>query len=272
MRVFFICFLLLCACQPPQKSPEVLVTAAPYALFVEQIAGDSLTVDVLVPPGTNPHIYEPTPREVKRFLGSRIWFRLGEGLETRIFKMMQERNPDLITVDLTEDFRLREEEGEGLDRHLWMSPKLAMEQAKIIAQTLEEAYPEHKKAFRQGLAALLKKLTLLDKELAEELEPLANSAMLVSHPAFGYFCEEYNLKQLSIECEGKDPLPRDIEKTLVEAKKSSVRAVFTLPEYNNKGAILIAKKLKLPIYEIDPYAKDYFEMMRKLGDALVEGD
>ncbi len=269
---FFATLLALLGCQPSQPSPDVLVTTAPYATFVERIAGDLIKVDVLVPPGTNPHIYEPTPKQVQKILGVHIWFRLGESIETRIFDVLKERNPDLIAVDLTKDFELQEEAGEGFDRHLWMSPKLAMKQAKIIAQTLQEAYPEHKEVFNQGLSSLLAELNQLDQELTKELMPIKGQAMLVSHPAFGYFCEEFGLQQLSVEFEGKDPLPQDIARMMEAARKSTVRAVFILPEYNNKGALLIAEELHLPVYEIDPYSKDYFETLRKLGSLLAKSD
>ena len=270
--LFFAVLLAFLGCQPSEPSPNVLVTTAPYATFVQRIAGDLIKVDVLVPPGTNPHIYEPTPKQVQKILGVHIWFRLGESIEARVFDAMKERNPELIAVDLTKGFDLQEEAGEGFDRHLWMSPKLAMQQAKIIAQTLQEAYPEHKETFDQGLDSLLADLSQLDQELAKELMPIKGQAMLVSHPAFGYFCEEFGLQQLSVEFEGKDPLPQDIARMLDAARQNTVRSVFILPEYNNKGAILIAEELHLPIYEIDPYSKDYFETMRKLGNLLAQSD
>ena len=270
--LFFALLLALLGCQPSEPSPDVLVTTAPYATFVERIAGDLIKVDILVPPGTNPHIYEPTPKQVQKILGVHIWFRLGESIETRVFNVMKERNPELIAVDLTKNFELQEEEGEGFDRHLWMSPKLAMEQAKIIAQTLQEAYPQHKEIFNQGLSSLLADLDQLDQELTKKLMPIKGQAMLVSHPAFGYFCEEFGMQQLSVEFEGKDPLPQDIEKMMEAVKQSTVRAVFILPEYNNKGALLIAEELHLPVYEIDPYAKNYFGTMRKLGSLLAKSD
>ncbi len=275
MKSCYFLFALLFAlwgCQPSEPSANVLVTVPPYAAFVERIAGDKLRVDVLVPPGTNPHIYEPTPRQVEKILNVHIWFRLGESIESRVLEAMQERNSELIVVDLTKGFGLRYEGEEGLDRHLWMSPLLAIEQCKIIAQSLEEAYPQYKETFQTGLNSLVKDLEALDVELKKELAPIKGQAMIVSHPAFGYFCDEFGLQQLSIEVEGKDPLPKDIQNILEAAKKTSVRAVFILPQYNNKGALLIAKNLHLPVFEIDPISKDYFETMRKLGNFLAKSD
>jgi zinc transport system substrate-binding protein len=99
--------------------------------------------------------------------------------------------------------------------------------------------------------------------------PFSGLSFFWSHPAFGYYCQEFGLKQLSIEYEGKDPLPQDIVQTLEEAKKSKVRAVFIQKQYNNKGAELIAEKLGLPVYLVDPYAEEYFENLRFITSLIV---
>lgn len=269
LRNFFFVFLFcIGGCQTPEPSADVLVTTAPYATFTQRIAGDLVKKEILVPPGTNPHIYEPTPKQIQKILDVRIWFRLGESIEARVAEAMQERNPNLVEIDLTKGFGLIDEGEEGLDRHLWLSPKLAIEQSKVMAQTLQDIYPEHKEKFQEGLDKLVNDLEILDQELTLQLAPIKGQAMLVSHPAFGYFCQEFGLQQLSVEVEGKDPLPQDISHMLEVAKKNTVRAVFILPEYNNKGAILIAEKLGLPVYEIDPYSENYFETMRTLGNIL----
>ena len=93
---------------------------------------------------------------------------------------------------------------------------------------------------------------------------------MVSHPAFGYFCKDYALKQLSVEYEGKDPRPRHLENVLREAKKGSLKLAITLPQYNNKGTLLIAEKLNLSTQMIDPYSSDYLATMDQLAQMIAE--
>ena len=228
-------------------------------------------MQVLVPSGANPHIYEPTPKQVQKALQARIWFRLGEPIETKMFNIVSGQG--MRVVDLSEGINLISEEHgdhiEGKDRHIWMSPKLALQQATVIAGSLAEVFPEFKEQFQVGLQNFLGDLSKIDEEIARELKPFAGDAILVSHPAFGYYCQEFGLKQLSIEYEGKDPLPQDITRTLQEAKDSKVRAVFTVAQYNNKGAELIAKQLQLPVYAIDPYAQDYFENLQHITSLIA---
>lgn len=273
--ILFLLSLFSCNSQPEQPAkPSALVTVPPYKFFVERIAGDSVDVQVLVPPGANPHIYEPTPKQVEKAYEVDIWFRLGEPSEEKILTVLQEQNQMLRVVDVTKGIDLMGEghccdhHEEGKDRHVWMSPKLAAIQAKTIAETLSEAFPMHKGQFYEGLNSLLADLESLDGELQKKLEPMKGDAILVSHPAFGYFCQEFGLKQLSIEYEGKEPLPQDVIHTLREAENAHVRAVFIQIQYNNKGALLVADKLHLPVYSVDPYASDYLENLRRIADDI----
>jgi zinc transport system substrate-binding protein len=150
-----------------------------------------------------------------------------------------------------------------------MSPKLAKVQVEKIFTTLCATYPNYQEQFQKGFDDLVQDLEQLDADLSQELAPFAGDALLVSHPAFAYYCADYHLKQLSIECEGKDPLPQDIEKTVKEAKSAHVQSILTQPQYNNKAAILIGEQLHLPVYEVDPYAQDYIQNLRHITKLII---
>jgi zinc transport system substrate-binding protein len=157
-----------------------------------------------------------------------------------------------------------------LDRHIWLSPKLAAKQAAAIGEALSRQFPEKKELFQTNLARLTFDLVLLDLEIETILKPVANRTILVSHPAFAYFCKDYNFVQLSVEYEGKDPRPKHLEEILKEAVANSMEVALALPQYNNKGAQLIAEKLHVPVHLIDPYSADYFETMRKLAHLIAD--
>ncbi len=262
------------------EKPSILVTAAPYAYFLEKIGKGHLQPQILVPPGANPHIYEPSPKQVEAILKTSMWFKLGESIEQKILTILKESNPDYLAIDLsknipsiymTEDcHETCAHNHDTIDRHFWLSPKIAALQVAMMTKALIESYPRWESDFKLGCEELLQELSELDHQLQKELLPFAGEAILVSHPAFGYFCEEFHLKQLSIESEGKDPLPQDIVKTLKEAQSFHVRAIFLQAQYSNKGTILIAEKLNLPIYEVDPYALNYTENLIRIGELISQ--
>jgi len=285
-KIFFACLCLLFACSAPPapSSRTVLVSLPPYADFVEKVAQGKVDVVVLVPPGANPHIYEPSPRQVQEISKAGIWFRNGDPAENKILTVLTQENRALVVRNLTEGVSLLSNTGhscedphhhhheESKDLHVWLNPKIAEAQVAVIAETLSRAYPEFREEFKRNSENFLELLRRTDQEISADLAPFKDDAILVSHPAFGYFCAAYGLKQLSIECEGKDPLPQDIAHTLEEAEQAHVRAVFIQAQYNNKGALLIAEKLHIPAHDVDPYARDYLDNIRHLANLITHAD
>src|SRR5690606_22886961 len=141
---------------------------------------------------------------------------------------------------------------------------LAKQQAQTIFETLSQEFPEHRVLFAKNLEELLAELDALDTSLHALLDSIENRSLLVSHPAFGYFCRDYGLEQISVEFEGKDPRPKSLERLLESVKETPPALSLALPQHNNKGIQIIAKELKVPLQIIDPYSSDYFSMMRAL--------
>lgn len=282
-KLLLLCLLLAgCSKSPTQASssrPLLLVSIGPYRLLTERIAGEGFEVRTIVPAASNPHSYEPTSRQVSDMAEGTLWFQIGEPFEAKIFPVLKRQNPKLAVQDLREGIQMIEEEGslgckhccmDHLDRHIWLSPKLAAVQVALIEKALVGQFPEHKELFEKNSAKLQEELLALDQEIKALLKDVKRRAILVSHPAFGYFCKEYELTQLSIEYEGKDPRPKHLEEILNKAVAESMEIALALPQYNNKGAQLIAEKLHVPIHLIDPYAENPFETLKKLAQLISD--
>lgn len=287
-RKLFLSFLLLigvsCSKSPQPSSekptkPVLLVSIAPYRFLTEQIAGPDFQVLTAVPPGSDPHSFEPTSQQMQQLLAGQVWFRIGEPFEEKAVSLLKQTRANLVVQDLREGIALIPEASSSpcphcshdhFDRHIWLSPRLAAIQAETIANVLSETFPDHGALFESNLQKLKATLTALDQEIEALLKPVEGRALLVSHPSFGYFCQDYDLLQLSIEYEGKDPRPKHLERILQEAKAHHAAIAFAQPQYNNKGAQLIAEKMHLPIRLIDPYGADYVETLRKLAQWIAD--
>lgn len=277
MRKTLILFLILLAScfAPASKSskPVVLVTIPPYAYFVERIAGNTVSIEIFVPSGISPHDYEPTPKQIEKFIGANLWLRCGEPGEQKVLPFLRKNHVKDVNlsegIELLSDHTCAHHHG-GQDLHFWLDPVIALQQCKKINEQLIQMWPEHQKLFEENFSHLSMDLEALDDKIKTELASLKGSSLLLSHPALGYYCKRYGLHQLSIECEGKEPLPQQVAKIVKEAQATHVKVIFTEPQYNNKGAVLIAGKLQLPIYEINPYAGDYFKIMNEITDSIVK--
>lgn len=275
-RLFISFFCIIPILGYPQV-PVVLVSVPPYLYFVKKIAGNTVSAESLIPFGANPHSYEPTPKQVQLQKQAVLWLKLGEKADQKAQRVFQEmKNPPLI-IDLTEGLVLLSYKNtkdhccahhSTKDLHIWLSPKMMQEQAKKITQALIELFPIHVKLYQNNLTDLLKELEQADQELATLLKDKQGKAILVSHPAFAYFCRDYNLEQLSLEEEGKDCLPKYIPELLRKIKALDIGGIIIEPQHSSKAAELFAQELKISTYPIDPYSEDYITNLKQMAEVV----
>ncbi|MBS3903493.1 MAG: zinc ABC transporter substrate-binding protein [Anaplasmataceae bacterium] len=277
---YLLCTLLLASCQKADSShtptPKILVSIAPYQYFVDRIAGDTVEVVCLVPKGTNPHLYETPPRLIEDALQASLWFKLGEPGEEKFVDLFKTKSAMRI-VSLTDGLDLIEDSctcahqhnHEAQDLHVWLSVHLAEQQVLSIFKELCSAFPQHATLYAERLQKLNHDLHTLDKEISALLDSNPTQAVLLSHPSLGYFCRDYHIEQLSIEIEGKEPLPNSLIQLLDDAKNKNIRKILLQPQHETRGAERIAKELGLPLESIDPYGDDYFFSMRQIAQAIA---
>ncbi|MBB65511.1 MAG: metal-binding protein [Waddliaceae bacterium] len=273
-------FVTFSSCQSSAKAekPNIEVSIAPYRYFVERLIGEHITVDLLVPIGANSHSFEPTPQQAMRVANADLWLRIGDAFEDRIISAVRDLKKSPKIVDLRDGIDLIAEETlhhhdhshSGKDPHTWLSPALMKHQLQIIVSELEALYPEHASLITENFIILNKELDDLDLYLRKSLSRVVNRSMMVSHGAFAYFCREYNLQQIAIEWEGRDPLPQQLTHTIQMAREHSIKKIYVQPQFSQKGATLIAHELGAELVLIDPYSEDYFSNLRRLANELAE--
>lgn len=271
-----------------------MVSLPPYRDFVKRIAGDSILVEVLVPPGFDPHVFDPSPKEINMIASTSLWVNVGMPFETRLLNAAKQVNQQMQVLNLQDHVdrileskttKILELEGKkkehhhhghdscchtsGYDPHIWMSPKMMIRQVQAINLALGSILPEKREQFNHNTQELLHDLQSLDEEISNELTPFRGESLLVSHPSLGYFCRDYNLLQISIEMEGKDPLPREVQEIVNQLKQRKINCVFIEPQFNNRGAKLIAEMMDLDVIEFNPLSEKYFHMIRYITHAIT---
>ncbi len=272
-RIFFfliapVFFILGCS-SPHERSnkPLVVVAIPPYVNLVEELGDDMIEVDSILSPNDDPHTFEPKPRQMDSFKNARLFIGVGEPFEAGIIKALKRTSPNLQVLNLTQVTP----PSRG-DRHIWMSPALVEAQAPAIATSIKTIVSGgQQKQINENLAELQSELNSLNEKIQQQLRPFTAQAILVSHPSFSYFCDQYNLVQIPVESEGKDPLPRQLE-AILQIKQSKIfRCAFVVPQGAGKGTRQIAKRLEIPTYDFNPLAEDYFNNMKKLSDLIAQG-
>lgn len=280
------CFFLLCigilSSEEKQEKPlsyVVLVSVSPHKFFIEKIAKDTVKVYLMVPAGASSHTYEPSPKQLLASSVADVWFQLGEPFEIKASNALTSYHPQMKIVSMQEGLDLiragcgcHQHKGHchDVDLHYWLSPQLAKIQAKTIAENLSVLYPENRDLYQKNLQSFVQELDELDQFVRKTMEKKKNPLIMVSHPAYGYFCRDYGCEQLSIEFEGKDPTPQQLTKVLQRARQAKIRTIFIQMQYNSKGARLIADQIGAKIVTLDPYAENYFRSIREIAEHFAQ--
>ena len=264
----------------------VFVSIPPQKYFVEKIGGSLVTVSVMVPPGANPHIYEPRPNQMTALSKSRIYFAVGVTFETVWLPKFAKLNPQLRIVhtdkgiDKMAMVAHHHEEIEGgkhntaakgtqrddapgpFDPHVWVSPPEVKIMARNILDALVEVDPSNSRTYQSNEEAFLKEIDKLDKDLAEIFKDKKGLKFMVYHPAWGYFARAYGLEQVPVEIEGKEPKPEQLKTLITRSKKDGIKVIFVQPQFSTKSAETLAKAIGGEVIFADNLREDWEKNLR----------
>ena len=281
-------FLLLVCHSNREKEANVLtVTIEPQRYFLEQIVGDKFQVNTLVPPGSSPETYEPSPSAMIKLGNSRAYFKVGFlGYENVWTGKLAENNPDLKIVDCSvgiepvygghghhdhshEAADHSHNQTDAADPHVWSSAKNAVLFSQNMLNAVVELDVEHADLYRANFAKLTQKIAETDSALTRLLKDIPTRSFIVYHPALAYLARDYNLTQHSIEFEGKNPSPAQMKELVDLAKAENIKIVFVQQEFDIKNSEVIAREIGATSHTINPLAYEWDEELIRIAQLLA---
>ena len=260
----------------------VAVSLQPYATIVKMVGGARVNVVTLLPPGADPHNYEPKPAIIKAFSLAQVYFTDSSGLDKAWMPRFLAANKKVNVINMSNGIEWMNMEHDGhdlhghhdvdLDPHIWTSPARVKILAMNIFNFLKKYDPEHMKYYvarYQNTQELLEKKSREINEAVINMPPKSRS-FIVFHPSYGYLAKDYKLKQYAIEVNGKEPKPRDLSKLIQIGRKNGTKIVFVQPQFSKRAAQTIAKDLGAVIVETDPLSDDFIGNLQKFIDALKQ--
>jgi len=276
--MFFPLSLLLVSCTGYTQTDHrlgVTVTILTQADFVENVGGEKIRINVMIPPGASPHTYEPMPSQMQDLSQSSMYAMVGSGIEFELTWMDKfiTANKNMLVVDCSKGIDIYEgKEGDSfhapIDPHVWMSPPNAQIMVQNIANGLIRIDPENRSFYENNRDAYIQRLINLDEEITSVVSGLQNRTFIVDHPAFGYFAREYGLNMLAIEAEGKTPTPSELASIIERARENNVHIIIASPQFNPTSAKVIADSIDAKLVTVDPLAKNYIDNMHMLLEEL----
>lgn len=264
---------------------EVFVSIPPQQWLSEMIGGELITTGVLVARGQDPHTFEPTPRQISSLARSRLYFTIGMEFEQQIIRKLDGAISTMAMVDTTatidkiatslpglEEAGHHEEKTShgghqhvGDDPHVWLSPPNLIKMAKVMAEAMIIADPDHAATYRQNLKQTTDSLAQLHRDIAAMLAPFKGASFYVFHPSFGYFAKEYGLQQEAVEISGKSPTPKQISALIAKAREDKVRIIFVQPQFDSKSATAVARAIGGVVEPLDALAEDIPANLRTMA-------
>jgi len=152
------------------------------------------------------------------------------------------------------------------DPHIWLAPSLVKIQAGPIRDALQTSDPAHKADYAANYAKFAANIDRLDSDLRQVFDGKQGLRFMVFHPSWGYFAKAYNLKQVPIEIEGKNPKPAQLKELIEHARENKIRIVFVQPQFSARSAKLIAREIGGQVAFADPLAEDWMDNLRMVAD------
>jgi zinc transport system substrate-binding protein len=288
--ILMACAVLMLLAGPAGASPGKLRVAAsltPLGDFCRQIGGELVEVQVLIPPGASPHVFEPSPSEVTRVMQAQVVVYVGAGLEPWMDKILRARGTASLTVvEATQGIPLiqgveehpgekaheehAEHSHEGGNPHVWLDPVLAQKICRKIAAAFIQVDPAHRQAYEANLGRYLTALQELDQDIRQQVQTWRIHDFVSFHDAFGYFAQRYHLHLAGVieAAPGREPSPRYLAELISTIRQRGIRVVFAEPQLNPRIAEVIAGEAGAKVLMLDPvggrppYGSNYLQLMR----------
>jgi ABC-type Zn uptake system ZnuABC Zn-binding protein ZnuA len=298
LLLILILSLTLAACGGESASPsaengkiKVVATTSIIGDVVTNIADDLIDLTVLMPAGTDPHSFEPSPRQIAALSDADIVFVNGFDLEETLMPVLDSAaTPDKIVavsdgVDPILFAGKDADAGEGgqrTDPHVWMDPNNVIIWTQNIEEALSEADPANADAYHQNAEDYRGQLQELDAWIQAQIEPLLPLKVVTDHKVFGYFARRYGIEQVGAIVPGysamAQPSAQEIAQLEDAIQQLGVTAILVGNTVNPSLAQRVAEDTGvqlIPIYTgslsgPDGPASTYLDFMRYNVNAIVK--
>lgn len=257
-----------------------VTTIYPLQNFVERVGGDFVYVSNVIPAGTEPHDYEPSPRDVADVRQADLLVYVGQGIDGWAAEAAPEVTNNGGLSLSAERIAGIDAEASNTDPHVWLDPIIAQDVVRAVVQALIALDPDHAKEYQANADAYLAELVALDADYAHGLQTCKLNDIIVAHDAFGYLAKRYDfiihpISGLSPEAE---PSVRDLTNLVREAKRLDIQTIFFETLVSPELAQTLAKELHAETAVLNPLeglsaeeiaaGKDYITVMRDNLNAL----
>lgn len=298
MRRFVVLFLVCCtvaSCAgggaPRGPGYRVIAVETFLADIAQNVAGDRLKVEPLLPIGAEPHGYEPTPRDIARVAESDLLIVNGAGLEGFLEALLRDAGGHAQVVEASAGVPGRTPQageapfGDRTDPHFWLDPLRVVRYVENIRDAFIRIDPEGSEAYSRNADAYIARLRALDGWIREQVAaiPPERRLLVTNHESLGYFAERYGFRIIGTVLPGLSeevsPSAQELARLVEQMRAAGVRAIFLETGANaalarqvaaEAGVAVVTELYTHSLSAPDGPAPTYIEMMQHDVRVIVE--
>jgi ABC-type Zn uptake system ZnuABC Zn-binding protein ZnuA len=300
LPALLLLLLLLPACDQasalPSSQLDVVATTTLVGDVVRRVGGDNIAVSVLLPVGSDPHSFEPVPKDLARLADADLVFANGAGLEEFLNRIIENSGGSGQVVSLSDGLELiqhgdapggkpieEDHDHPGGDPHVWTDPDNVSLWAERAAQALSEADPANAATYRTNAAAYQTELAELDGWIQAQVAqiPPEQRRLVTDHETLNYFARRYGFETVGAVIPGFSSLTEPSAQELAALEDAirglGVKAIFVDSTVNPALAERVAQDTGTRLVQVysgslsaaGGEAETYLDYMRYNTSAIV---
>lgn len=258
---------------------KVLAVESFLADIAQQVAGERLEVETLVPPGIDPHTFQPTPQDVAKITNSQVLIVNGAGLEEWLGEVLENAGGERLVIETSQG--LSSPASRSGDPHFWLDPNNGIHYTEQIRDGLIKVDPDGKTVYAQNAAQYIMELGELDAWIVEQVAqiPAERRLLVTNHESFGYFADRYQFKVIGTIVpsfsSGSAPSAQQMVQLIEAIRVTDTPSIFLESGTNPALAEQVAREAGVEVivdlltHSIAPPG-GYIEMLKHNTSAIVE--
>ncbi len=264
---------------PTKGLMQVVATQSVICDLTKQIAQDTIALTCLIPAGTDPHLYQPTPADRRYLESAQLIFYGGYGLEPDLEKLMKSTSAYKVAVsEIAVPKPLGDKEP---DPHVWHNVRNGITMTQVIADNLSKLNPSQANSYQAKAGAEIKQLEQLDRWIKSQVAtiPPGNRTLVTTHDALGYYSAAYGIPVEAVEGISTEEKPTAAKTKAVidRVRAKKVPTIFAERSVNPQLIQTIARDAQVKVSDTPIYADGlgegmtYAQMMVSNTKAIVIG-
>jgi ABC-type Zn uptake system ZnuABC Zn-binding protein ZnuA len=282
-------------------SLKVLAAESFLADIAQNVAGDRLKVDTLMPLGMDPHGFEPVPQDVVKLSDSDILIVNGSGFEEWLTKVIGNAGGEHLLIEASTGLQSRNaREGEEAvrgpgdptedhdhqagDPHFWLDPSSVIKYVENIRDGFIQVDPAGKDLYTRNAESYINKLKELDQSIQQQVNTIPENQRLIvtNHESFGYYADRYKFKIIGTivpsVSSNASPSAQQLARLIDHIKSTKATAIFLETGTNPQLADQISRETGIKVITdlythsitaTDGPAPTYIDMIKHNTNSIV---